>query len=197
MAELTEKQLKYRRDLLAKIHLCDQYVFMRQNDCWQEFLEAQFGVDSAKELGLGELKNLLEHLLNKSGARQKTFNQDARGGKGLANLDDRYYTCPTSARFSVPPDPTIALKASDKQLEAIEILWDRFNLYKPQEIELGDFIRAKIHRVDRLSALTKVEAQKITGVLRKIAAFYEKKSPRRYMWNESAANNPLYRGKTA
>ncbi|MDR2152075.1 MAG: DUF1018 domain-containing protein [Helicobacteraceae bacterium] len=230
-AQLTEKQLKFRRDILAKIHLSDDYLFMKQNDGWREFLDAHFGVSSAKELGIQELKNLLGYLQNRIDRKQVHLYADARGGVCLADLDDRYYTCPSSERFLEPPDPTIALKATDKQLEIIAFLWDKFDLLKPLDAgdagdeaarsdarvnsasrsglcprkqwhALGDFIRQKIRRVNRLEDLNKKEAQKITGVLRKIVAFYEQKERERQEAAERAeaskltpANNPRWRSK--
>jgi hypothetical protein len=104
---LTPKQIKYRKELLAKIHLCPAYKTKNENDAWEDFLWINYGVDSCARLGIGELRNLLDYLCGKTAEIEK-------------DEDNRYYTCPSS-EFLAEPDfsaPSAERLEREKEREA-------------------------------------------------------------------------------
>ncbi|MDR1451476.1 MAG: DUF1018 domain-containing protein [Helicobacteraceae bacterium] len=104
--ELTSKQLQYRRDLLAKIHVSAEYKKKKEADAWDAFLYVNYEVETCADLGIGELKNLLDYLSGKTNEIVK-------------DEDNRYYTCPTSEFYAPDPtDPKVKEEAEQKDGDA-------------------------------------------------------------------------------
>jgi hypothetical protein len=100
---LTDKQIAYRKELLAKIHICAEYKKKKEADAWDAFLYVNYEVETCADLGIGELKNLLDYLC---GITKEPIKDE----------DNRYYTCPKSEFYA--PDPTIdARKEAERQSE--------------------------------------------------------------------------------
>lgn len=68
---LSQKQISYRKQLLARIHTHPVYKQAKANEAWGDMLEANFETSSSAELSIKELNALLDLLNGKSFTRQK------------------------------------------------------------------------------------------------------------------------------
>ncbi|MDY6119997.1 MAG: phage protein GemA/Gp16 family protein [Campylobacter sputorum] len=82
---MTEKQIKVRNSLLAKIHTSDMYKEIMSYAAWEEFLECRFGVSSSSKLNIKELLMLVD-ILN---GKDETLNlePDIKGRNALKNTN--------------------------------------------------------------------------------------------------------------
>lgn len=57
---MSKKQEGFRKTLLAKIHIHKRYKDIKEEGCWEEWLEIHYGCDSARFLSISELKEVLD-----------------------------------------------------------------------------------------------------------------------------------------
>lgn len=57
---MSKKQEGFRKTLLAKIHIHKRYKEIKEEGCWEEWLEIHYGCDSARFLSTNELKEVLD-----------------------------------------------------------------------------------------------------------------------------------------
>lgn len=79
---LSQKQISYRKQLLARIHTHPVYKQAKANEAWGDMLEANFETSSSAELSIKEL-NLLLDLLN-----GRDFNPTKPDYKGRAIIKE-------------------------------------------------------------------------------------------------------------
>lgn len=66
--ELSDKQKKYRKGLLAKIHQAPVYLHLYKDDraAWEQFLHANYGKTSSADLTIAQLVRLCDFLNHKT-----------------------------------------------------------------------------------------------------------------------------------
>lgn len=57
---MSKKQEDFRKNLLTKIHIHNRYKEIKENGCWEEWLELRYGCNSARFLSISELKEVLD-----------------------------------------------------------------------------------------------------------------------------------------
>lgn len=57
---MSKKQEGFRKTLLTKIHIHNRYKEIKENGCWEEWLELRYGCNSARFLSISELKEVLD-----------------------------------------------------------------------------------------------------------------------------------------
>ena len=68
---MNNNQRIYRNGLLAKIHMHPKYKEIKAADIWEDYLYVRFKVTSSVNLGIEELKGLLDCLNGKDGKDDK------------------------------------------------------------------------------------------------------------------------------
>lgn len=67
---MNNNQRIYRNGLLAKIHMHPKYKEIKAANAWEDYLYVRFKVTSSANLGIEELKGLLDCLNGKDGTTQ-------------------------------------------------------------------------------------------------------------------------------
>ena len=85
---MTKNQDVYRKQLLYRIHTNSLYKEIKRNHAWQDWLRLRFGVESSKDLSIGELNLALDILLGNVPDRLD-FKPDTLGRNLVANARTR------------------------------------------------------------------------------------------------------------
>ncbi len=136
---MTKNQDLYRKQLLTIIHTDPLYKEIKRNHAWQDWLRLRFGVESSKDLSIGELNTAVNILRGKCEDRLN-FTPDF-AGRNLAKPD----------------------KITQKQIKKIEILINELGWDEPQRLRF--FYRQTGCLVPKTYMLDKKRANKIiTGL---------------------------------
>ena len=143
---MTKRQIKYRNELLRKIHLNTGYKTLKDSDDWSRFLQEHYGEKSSRELGIDELKNLIAVLEGSS--------------KSYTNLRSRELV----KRYLRDREYGAKGLCSEAQIKSILKYQEKLNL---NNRELLTFIDRQIGRMPiKLELIKKDEATKIiTGFM--------------------------------
>lgn len=95
---MTHRQKVYRNGLLAKIHTHPKYKEIKSAGAWEDYLYTRFETESSGELGIEELKSLLDCL---------------NGGEGIKDIKGR------AMLFGSRQDQKIVLLAEDLGMRGI------------------------------------------------------------------------------
>jgi len=144
---MTEKQKRYRLELLAKIHVHPIHAILSDMGDWREWLYASFGVRSSAKLSISELKATLDMMKPNAEQIYKT-KEDMRGRRTVE-----------AAKY-----PS---RATPAQIDAIEA--ERESLgWSPADL------RGFVHRQTgktyiNITTMSKAEATKTLTGIRKVA----------------------------
>ncbi len=137
---LSKKQRFARRGLLTKIHTCKAYKDIKHFNAWEDWLNIRYGVNSCKQLSIGELKLVADELIK--GAAYMHNKPDIKGRMLLK--DD----CITT-----------------KQLTYMKSLWEQKSINKDENSLLKFSSRVIGKQYLYLALMTSVEATNVISVL--------------------------------
>lgn len=151
---MSKKQEGFRKNLLAKIHIHNRYKEIKENGCWEEWLELRYGCDSARFLSISELKEVLDIFNDRVQDRDYVL-RDIWGRAMLLPLAQKPQTL------------------SKKQALCIEHL---LNILRYNDKQKKAFFKRQINKeIDSIAALSKEEATKIIIGLKKIIQWDSKR----------------------
>lgn len=151
---MSKKQEGFRKNLLAKIHIHNRYKEIKENGCWEEWLELRYGCNSARFLSISELKEVLD-----------IFNDRVQ--------DRDYVTSDRVGRAMLLPLAQKPQTLSKKQALSIEHL---LNILRYNDKQKKAFFKRQINKeIDSIAALNKEEATKIIIGLKKIIQWDSKR----------------------
>lgn len=155
---MSKKQEGFRKNLLAKIHIHNRYKEIKENGCWEEWLELRYGCDSARFLSISELKEVLDVFNDRVQDRDYV----------LRDIWGRAQLGVNKNKFS-----TKAQTLSKKQALYIEHL---LNILRYNDKQKKAFFKRQINKeIDSIAALNKEEATKIIIGLKKIIQWDSKR----------------------
>lgn len=151
---MSKKQEGFRKTLLTKIHIHNRYKEIKENGCWEEWLELRYGCNSARFLSISELKEVLDIFNDRVQDRDYVL-RDIWGRAMLLPLAQKPQTL------------------SKKQALYIEHL---LNILRYNDKQKKAFFKRQINKeIDSIAALNKEEATKIIIGLKKIIQWDSKR----------------------
>lgn len=170
---MTKNQDVYRKQLLYRIHTNSLYKEIKRNHAWQDWLRLRFGVESSKDLSIGELNLALDILLGNVPDRLD-FKPDTLGRNLVANA--RIDANKSSKKQSGEADKKISRKQFNLiAAKAAELNMDEFSLMK----FIARQTRVLVPKIDLLPKIRQEDATKIITGLEKIIKFKKDKEVKR------------------